>query len=85
MRIPQDYSDNALTLSIDDLPVTIRDVKEAQAEMARVLREYVDTRVQRDLAEEADVNDSYYERKAFEKAQDKLNVLIDRVPIGGNA
>lgn len=36
------YSENQIEQRIDDLPVSVRDVKQAIAELARVMKDYID-------------------------------------------
>lgn len=74
------YSESEIVYSINDLGVNTRDVKQAIAELARVMKDYVDNKVLYEIA--AGANDpeysGYREKKELEKAEARLTAIIKR-------
>jgi len=69
-----------LELKIDDLPASVRDIKEAIAELAGAMKEYTDKKMDYELVIAANDEDftGYHERKELEKAEAKLQAIIAR-------
>lgn len=74
------YSENQTELRIDDMSVTVRDVKEAVSELARTIRDYVDKKVLYEIAvadHDPDYS-GYREKQELEQAEARLNQIIER-------
>jgi hypothetical protein len=78
-----------MELNIDDMNTTVRDVKQAQAELANAMKEYIDAAIEYRLAQaisshetglhgDDDGYSSQTERLGFEKAEAKLKAIQSR-------
>lgn len=67
-------------LKIDEMSATVRDVKGAQAELVRLLKEYIDAKVLCEIALADNDPDysAYIERQKLEAAEQKLKLVINR-------